>query len=81
MSKPIRSIVLLAVGLLAACALVVVLGLRQIASNKAYAELRRLATEPHRGYAVPTFMAKTIAGDTVTVGESLDSTSRQVSSY
>jgi peroxiredoxin len=77
-SKPVRTIVLLSVGLLAACALVVVLSVRQIALNKAYADLRRRATQPHEGYAVPAFVAKTLTGDTLTVGESVDSMARQV---
>jgi peroxiredoxin len=77
-SKSTRTIALLSLGLLAASALVVVLSIRHIELNQAYAALRRRATEPHAGYAVPTFFAKTLTGDTLTIGESTDSTSRQV---
>ncbi len=55
--------------LLVAVGLVVWLSLRQVEVNKAYAELRRLATQPHEGYAVPGFVAQTITGDTLTIGE------------
>lgn len=78
MSRTFRTTVLLSLALLAAGALVVVLGMRQIALSRAYAELRRLATQPHEGYAVPGFVAKTLEGDTLTIGESSDSAARQV---
>ncbi len=78
MTRTFRTTLLFSLALLAACGLVVVLGVRLIALNKAYAELTRRATQPHQGYAVPGFVARTLGGDTLTIGESLDSTARQV---
>lgn len=78
MSNPARTVPLLSLGLLSASALVVALGIRQINLNRAYAELRRQATQPHQGYGVPALVAKTLTGDTVTIGESADSGARQV---
>jgi peroxiredoxin len=78
MYAPRRTTALLAIALLGLAGLVVVLGKRQIALNRAYAELRRLSSTPHKGYGVPAFLAHTLTGDTVTVGEVADSSARQV---
>ncbi|MEO8451308.1 MAG: TlpA disulfide reductase family protein [Gemmatimonadota bacterium] len=78
MSGPRRSTALLSIALLSACALAVALGTRVIGINKAYAELKHRASEPHQGYAVPAFVARTLGGDTLTVGESGDPSVRQV---
>jgi thiol-disulfide isomerase/thioredoxin len=78
MPSPRQVTVLLSVALLLACGLVVVLGKRQIELNRAYVELKRRASQPHEGYGVPAFLAHTLAGDTVTVGEIADSSARQV---
>lgn len=64
-----RYLVALIAAVLLASALVAWLSVRQIQLNQAYAELRRLATQPHEGYAVPGFLARTLSGDTVTIGE------------
>ena len=69
---------IMGVALLAASALVVRLGQRGIAISKAYAELRTKATLPYRGYAVPTFRAAALTGDSITVGQLPDSGGRQV---
>ena len=70
---PLRSI-----ALLASCALVVVLSLRLIALNRANAGLRMRAVQPHAGDAVPAFLATTVNGDTLTIGEGTDPAARQV---
>jgi hypothetical protein len=56
MQAPRRFPIVLVVALLLASGLVVWLSRRQIQLNKAYAELRRLATQPHEGYVVPGFL-------------------------
>ena len=78
MTAATRLTVLMGVGLAMASALVVRLGWREMTLNKAYAELRAKATLPYRGYAVPTFRAATLAGDSLTIGELPDSGARQV---
>lgn len=70
---PLRSI-----ALFASCVLVVVLSLRLIALNRANAELRMRAVQPHAGDAVPAFLATTLNGDTLTIGESAEPAARQV---
>jgi peroxiredoxin len=78
MTKALRSQLLLNAALLIACVLVVILGLRQIAVNRAYANLRRQSVQPHEGYVVPAFPARTLAGDTLTIGESVNPGGGQV---
>jgi thiol-disulfide isomerase/thioredoxin len=69
---------LLGGALLVASGLVVLLGRRQVALNQAYLELKAKAGLPYRGYALPTFRAETLAGDSVTVGELADTAARQL---
>ncbi len=69
---------LIGVALIAAAALVVIIGRRQLELTRAYTELRAKASLPYRGYAVPTFRAGTLGGDSITVGELPDSGGRQV---
>ena len=64
--------------LAAASMLIVVLARRQIDLSRAYAELRTKASLPFRGYAMPTFRTATLAGDSITVGESADTASREL---
>jgi thiol-disulfide isomerase/thioredoxin len=74
-----RSIsVLLGGALLVASGLVVVLARRQVALNRAYLELKTKAGLPYRGYALPTFRASALAGDSVTVGALADTAARQL---
>ena len=63
--------------LLAASALVVVLGIENRSLRAAYADLAERARTPHGGIFVPTFRAQTLTGDSVTVG-SVAGTGRQV---
>lgn len=68
----------LTVALVGASALVLILSKRLHDLSAAYRELRQLSTLPHAGTVVPTFRTATLAGDSVTVGETADSTARQV---
>jgi thiol-disulfide isomerase/thioredoxin len=76
---PTRPISALLVGaLLVASSLVVVLTRRQVTLNRAYLELKAKAGLPYRGYALPTFRAETLAGDSVTVGALADTAARRL---
>lgn len=76
--RPPRPIVLLATGLFLTSGTIVALIKRHTDLRKAYFELRTRASRPYRGYVVPTFRAGTITGDSVTIGELPDSSSRQL---
>src|SRR5512143_2492006 len=69
---------ILAAALIATSALVLVLSRRLRELSADYHKLRLLSTLPHAGIPVPTFRTVTLAGDSVTVGESADSASRQL---
>ncbi len=69
---------LLGGALLVASGLVVVLARRQVTLNRAYLELKAKAGLPYRGYALPTFRAATLAGDSATVGALADTAARQL---
>lgn len=69
---------ILAVALIAASALVLLLSRRLRELSADYQNLRLLSTLPHAGIVVPTFRTVTLTGDSVTVGEDPDSTTRQV---
>ena len=49
-----------------------------MALNRANAELRMRAIQPHEEDAVPAFLATTVNGDTPTIGESAEPAARQV---
>lgn len=68
----------LALALLAATFLVVVLVRRLDALSLAYSRVRTLASTLHGGSVVPGFQTTTIAGDSVTIGEAVDTNARQV---
>lgn len=71
---PLKSLTSLAAyaGLVAAAALVVVLGLQNRALREELSELRVQAERAYPGLAVPTFRAVTLAGDSVTIGKTSD---------
>lgn len=70
--------ILLIVALVGTSALVLVLSRRLSDLGEEYRELRLLSSLPHAGYVVPTFRAETLEGDVVTVGETADSSLRQL---
>jgi peroxiredoxin len=68
----------LAVTLVLACALVLLLAKRVRDLSADYRQLRLLSTLPHAGTVVPTFRTATLAGDSITVGETADSGESQI---
>ena len=58
--------------LAAALGLVAVLARQKAAQEKRYATLRENTTLPRRGVFVPTFVARTIKGDSIMIGERPD---------
>lgn len=68
----------LAVTLVLACALVLLLAKRVRDPSTDYRQLRLLSTLPHAGTVVPTFRPATLAGDSITVGETADSGTSQI---
>lgn len=65
-------------GVLSLSVLSLVLARRVNNLSEAYADLQKRATEPYRGYVVPTVSAPTLAGDTLVIGETGDSNRVQV---
>ncbi len=65
-------------GSIAGSLIVIALSRRVVSLNKAYSELKTLASTPHVGYAVPTLRTSTLTGDSVVVGELADTLARQV---
>lgn len=74
----LRPAPLMAVALVAASALVVVLAQRHQRLTEAYRTLRLRTSLPSAGAMVPTFRARTLAGDSITIGEDPDPLARQV---
>jgi peroxiredoxin len=68
----------MAVALLAASALIVVLATRHHRLTEAYRTLRLRTSLPSAGAMVPTFRARTLAGDSITIGEGPDPRAKQV---
>jgi cytochrome oxidase Cu insertion factor (SCO1/SenC/PrrC family) len=78
MRSPRAIPLVLSVALAVSSVLVLLLSNRLQDLSTDYRDLRRRATLPHRGYVVPTFRTATLSGDSVTVGESADSSTRQI---
>lgn len=78
MPRRLRPAPLMAVALLAASALVVVLAQRHRRLTEAYRTLRLRTSLPSTGAVVPTFRARTLTGDSITIGEGPDPLARQV---
>jgi peroxiredoxin len=68
----------MAAALLAASALIVALAIRHQSLTEAYRTLRLRTSLPSAGAVVPTFRARTLAGDSITIGEGPDPLARQV---
>lgn len=78
MPRRLRPVPLMAVALLAASALIVVLATRHQRLTEAYRILRLRTSLPSAGAVVPTFRARTLAGDSITIGEGPDPLAKQV---
>jgi peroxiredoxin len=68
----------MAAALLAASALIVALAIRHQSLTEAYRALRLRTSLPSAGAMVPTFRARTLAGDSITIGEDPDPLAKQV---
>ncbi|MFQ5688895.1 MAG: peroxiredoxin family protein [Gemmatimonadota bacterium] len=68
MSKHRRARLLPHVALAVAAVLVVLLARRDLVRQREYTRLLRRAMNPHPGLFVPTFTARTLEGDTITLG-------------
>lgn len=64
---------ILPAALVVALGLVAVLARQKTAQEERYATLRENTSLPRRGVFVPTFVAQTIEGDSITIGERPDS--------
>jgi peroxiredoxin len=73
-----RIVVSLCLGVLSLSLVAIVLARRVNALSEAYTALQKRASQPYRGYVVPTVNASTIGGDSLIVGETRDSNSVQV---
>jgi peroxiredoxin len=78
MPRRLRPVPLMAATLLAASALIVALAIRHQSLTEAYRTLRLRTSLPSAGAVVPTFRARTLAGDSITIGEDPDPLARQV---
>ena len=65
-------------GLIGLSALTVVLGKRYGDLSHSYDDLRQRAGLPHRGYFVPTFLARTAGGDSLQIGATSGARHRQL---
>ncbi len=63
-----RTSILTALSLIALSGATLGLSERLSKLSKAYQELRRQATLPHRGFLLPTFTAGTVSGDSLVIG-------------
>jgi peroxiredoxin len=73
-----RMVMVLSLGVLSLSLVAIVLARRVNTLGEAYTALQRRASQPYRGYVVPTVTAPTLAGDSMIVGETRDSNSVQV---
>jgi peroxiredoxin len=78
MPSRLRPAPLMALALLAASALIVALAVRYQNLTEAYRTLRLRTSLPSAGAMVPTFRARTLAGDSITIGEGPDQLARQL---
>jgi hypothetical protein len=65
-------------GCIVTSALVVFLSKRTIDLNRAYFELKKMTSQPHPGYVVPTLRVGVLSRDSMVVGELEDTLARQV---